>query len=70
MQVVVPYDGGNLPRVPKRILLPLVVLFSLVGMFGVSNSMPDIWMMMASGVMRCVLSSRVYEGEPPAATTG
>ena len=37
---------ANILRIPKRILLPLVILFCITGMYSVNNSVFDIWMML------------------------
>jgi putative tricarboxylic transport membrane protein len=51
-------------RVPKKVLLPLVMLFCITGMYSVNNSTLDIWMMLAFGVLGYVLRGWVYEGAP------
>src|SRR5512136_1436429 len=37
---------ANILRIPKKILLPLVMLFCLTGMYSVNNSIADIWTML------------------------
>ena len=40
---------ANILTIPKRILLPLVILFCFTGMYTVNNSVFDIWMMLLFG---------------------
>ena len=40
---------ANILRVPKKVLLPLVMLFCVTGMYSVNNSVLDIWMMLRFG---------------------
>ena len=37
---------ANILRIPKKILLPLVMLFCITGMYTVNNSVNDIWLML------------------------
>jgi putative tricarboxylic transport membrane protein len=55
---------ANMLRVPKKVLLPLVMLFCLTGMFSVNNSVLDIWMMLAFGALGYVLRGWACEGAP------
>jgi putative tricarboxylic transport membrane protein len=55
---------ANMLRVPKKVLLPLVMLFCVTGMFSVNNSILDIWMMLAFGALGYVLRGWAYEGAP------
>jgi putative tricarboxylic transport membrane protein len=55
---------ANILRIPKRILLPLVILFCITGMFTVNNSVFDIWMMLLFGVLGFLLRKWAYEGAP------
>ena len=55
---------ANMLRVPKKVLLPLVMLFCVTGMFSVNNSVPDIWMMLGFGVLGYLLRGWAYEGAP------
>jgi putative tricarboxylic transport membrane protein len=55
---------ANMLRVPKKVLLPLVMLFCITGMFSVNNSLPDIWMMIGFGVLGYLLRGWAYEGAP------
>jgi putative tricarboxylic transport membrane protein len=51
-------------RVPKKVLLPLVMLFCVTGMYSVNNSVLDIWMMLGFGVLGYLLRGWAYEGAP------
>jgi len=55
---------ANLLRIPKRILLPLVMLFCITGMFSVNNSIYDVWLMLFFGVLGYVMRKRCYEAAP------
>jgi putative tricarboxylic transport membrane protein len=55
---------ASMLRVPKKILLPLVMLFCVTGMFSVNNSVLDIWMMLAFGALGYALRGWAYEGAP------
>jgi putative tricarboxylic transport membrane protein len=55
---------ANILRIPKRILLPLVILFCMTGMYTVNNSVFDIWMMLLFGAMGFLMRKWAYEGAP------
>ena len=55
---------ANILRIPKRILLPLVILFCITGMYTVNNSVFDIWMMLLFGGMGFLMRKWAYEGAP------
>lgn len=55
---------ANMLRVPKKVLLPLVMLFCFVGMYSVHNSVPDIWVMLGCGALGYILRGWAYEGAP------
>ncbi|NWF92739.1 MAG: tripartite tricarboxylate transporter permease [Syntrophaceae bacterium] len=55
---------ANILRIPKRILLPLVILFCITGQYTVNNSVFDIWMMLIFGVMGFLMRKWAYEGAP------
>jgi len=55
---------ANMLRIPKKILLPLVMLFCATGMYSVNNSVLDIWMMLAFGAVGYLLRGWAYEGAP------
>jgi len=55
---------ANILRIPKRILLPLVILFCITGMYTVNNSVFDIWMMLIFGAIGFLMRKWAYEGAP------
>ena len=55
---------ANILRIPKNILLPLVILFCLTGMYTVNNSVFDIWMMLLFGALGFIMRKWAYEGAP------
>ena len=55
---------ANMLRVPKKVMLPLIMLFCVTGMYSVNNSIPDIWMMLGFGVLGYLLRGWAYEGAP------
>lgn len=55
---------ANILRIPKRLLLPLIVLFCLTGMFSVNNSIFDVWMMLLFGGIGFLIRKWDFEGAP------
>ncbi|MCX8022011.1 MAG: tripartite tricarboxylate transporter permease, partial [Syntrophorhabdaceae bacterium] len=55
---------ANILRIPKKILLPLIMLFCITGMFSVNNSIYDIWLMLIFGVLGYLMRKLAYEGAP------
>ena len=55
---------ASILRVPKRILLPLVILFCVTGMYSVNNSAFDIWMMLIFGGLGFLAARAGFEGAP------
>ena len=55
---------ANILRIPKNILLPLVILFCITGMYTVNNSVFDIWMMLLFGALGFIMRKWAYEGAP------
>ncbi len=49
--------AGQLIRIPRKILLPAILLFSTVGAFALNNDVFDIWIMLAMGVFGFALES-------------
>ncbi len=49
--------GGALVRVPHRILLPVIVLFCVIGAYAVNNSYFDIGVMLAMGLLGFALDA-------------
>jgi putative tricarboxylic transport membrane protein len=59
----VPFFASIL-RIPKKILLPLVMLFCITGMYTVNNSINDIWLMILMGVLGYVMRKWAYDAAP------
>ncbi len=55
---------ANILRVPKKILLPLVMFICITGMYSVNNSILDIWLMLGCGALGYVMRKWAYEGAP------
>jgi putative tricarboxylic transport membrane protein len=55
---------ANILRIPKKILLPLIILFCITGMFTVNNSVFDIWVMLLLGGIGFLMRKWAYEGAP------
>jgi putative tricarboxylic transport membrane protein len=55
---------ANILRIPKKILLPLVMLFCLTGMYSVNNFMLDLWVMLGCGALGYLMRKWAYEGAP------
>jgi putative tricarboxylic transport membrane protein len=55
---------ANILRTPKKVLLPLVILFCITGMYTVNNSVFDIWMMLLFGGLGFLMRKWAYEGAP------
>lgn len=55
---------ANILRIPKKILLPLIILFCITGMYTVNNSIPDIWVMLLFGALGFLMRKWAYEGAP------
>lgn len=51
-------------KVPYRILFPLILLFCVIGAYSVENSVFDIGVMLAFGVLGYVLRKMGFEGAP------
>jgi TctA family transporter len=47
--------GSLLIRIPRRILLPIIVMFCIVGSYSMSGSYLDVWVMLFMGVLGYVL---------------
>ena len=59
----VPFFASIL-RIPKKVLLPLVMLFCLTGMYTVNNSLNDIWLMLLMGALGYLMRKRAYDAAP------
>ncbi|MFA5026597.1 MAG: tripartite tricarboxylate transporter permease [Candidatus Methylomirabilota bacterium] len=55
---------ANILRIPKKILLPLVMLFCLTGMYSVNNFLVDLWVMLGCGALGYLMRKWAYEGAP------
>ena len=55
---------ANILRIPKKVLLPLVMLFCLTGMYSVNNFMLDLWVMLGCGALGYLMRKWAYEGAP------
>jgi putative tricarboxylic transport membrane protein len=55
---------ANILRIPKKVLLPLVMLFCLTGMYSVNNFMLDLWVMLGCGAIGYLMRKWAYEGAP------
>jgi putative tricarboxylic transport membrane protein len=55
---------ANILRTPKKVLLPLVMLFCLTGMYSVNNFVVDLWVMLGFGVLGYLMRKCAYEGAP------
>lgn len=51
------HGGSLLIRVPRRILLPVIVLFCLIGSYAMNASYFDVWVMLVMGVLGFVLEA-------------
>ena len=51
-------------RVPRNILMPLIVLFCLVGTFAINNSMFDVGVMLVAGVVAYLLEANKFPIAP------
>jgi putative tricarboxylic transport membrane protein len=49
--------GSLLVRIPRRILLPAIVVFCVVGSYAMNGSYFDVWVMLAMGLMGFVLET-------------
>lgn len=51
-------------KVPQRVLLPLILLFCIVGAYATNNSFFDVWLMMLFGVIGYLMRQFDYEPAP------
>jgi TctA family transporter len=54
----------NLLRVPRAILMPVILLFCIVGSFAINNSMFDVGVMLAAGVFAYLLEENGFPSAP------
>ncbi|WP_203328993.1 tripartite tricarboxylate transporter permease [Candidatus Laterigemmans baculatus] len=50
--------GGLVVRIPKRVLLPIILLFCLIGAFAINGSYFDVYTMLGCGVLGLILDRR------------
>lgn len=51
-------------KIPYKILFPLIILFCLVGVYSVNNSVFDIYVMLIFGIIGYLMKKFEYEGAP------
>ena len=51
-------------KIPYKILFPLILLFCLIGVYSVGNSVFDIYVMLIFGIMGYLMKKFEYEGAP------
>jgi TctA family transporter len=51
-------------RVPRRVLMPLILMFCIVGTFAINNSLFDVGIMLAAGVVAYVLEDNGFPIAP------
>lgn len=49
--------GAGLVRIPRNVLLPIILLFSIVGSYAIHNDLFDIWVMLAMGLIGVALEA-------------
>jgi len=54
----------NLLRIPYPILYPFILLFCLLGVYGINNSVVDVWIMVAMGFLGFILRKFDFEAAP------
>lgn len=50
--------GGSIVRVPRRILLPIILLFCVVGSYALNGNTFDVWIMLVMGILGFLLERR------------
>ena len=51
-------------KIPYKVLFPLILLFCLIGVYSVSNSVFDIYIMLVFGIVGYLMKKFEYEGAP------
>jgi len=51
-------------RVPRHVLMPLILLFCIVGTFAINNTVFDVGVMLAAGVAAYVLEENGFPSAP------
>jgi putative tricarboxylic transport membrane protein len=55
---------ANIIRTPLHILMPIVLLFCLVGVYSINNSVLDIWLMIGFGFLGYLMRRLKYDSAP------
>jgi len=55
---------ANIIRTPLHILMPIVLLFCLVGVYSINNSVLDIWLMIGFGFLGYLMRRLRYDSAP------
>jgi putative tricarboxylic transport membrane protein len=55
---------ASILRIPYGILLPFIVLFTLIGTYAINNSIFDIWVMIAFGIIGWIMRKFDYPAAP------
>jgi len=55
---------ANILRIPKKLLLPIILLFCIIGMYTVNNSIFDVWVMIVFGLIGFTLRKLDFDGSP------
>jgi len=55
---------ANIIKTPLYILMPIVLLFCLVGVYSINNSMLDIWLMIGFGFLGYLMRRLKYDSAP------
>jgi TctA family transporter len=50
--------GSRVVRVPRRVLLPIILLYCVVGSYAINGSTFDVWVMLAAGMLGFLLERR------------
>jgi len=50
--------GGYVVRVPRKVVLPIILLFCVVGSFAINGSSFDVWIMLGMGILGFVFERR------------
>ncbi len=53
-----------LARIPARVLMPIILCFCIVGAFAINNSILDLWIMLAAGVLGYLMISAKFPLAP------
>ena len=54
----------NLLRVPYPLMYPIILVCSILGVYAVNSSVVDVWIMLGTGVLGCVLRKLDFETAP------